>query len=128
MVSYHTRHIQVFASNDLIPIDIRTSNLMMKVFALTTDFQMCLGDIPRRLVPPPTPFNAAGQRSLLTPKRLLTCAIMARVLYRVAVAVGKKHFQSYVNANILNGKRKWNRNDFADNQDVPVTVSAKNKM
>jgi hypothetical protein len=54
--------------------------------------------------------------------------IPARVLYRVAVAVGEKHFQAHVQTDRALQDRRGREGCFTDNQGIPVSIGAKDKV
>jgi hypothetical protein len=66
MVLYHPGHIQVFYVEDRVAIHIMPGCLVQKVFALSGDLQVGLGNFPRRLAASEASLLASAERSLLT--------------------------------------------------------------
>ena len=96
MVLHHVRDLKVFYRNTMIAFSIGFRRLEMMVTALTSDFQMGLGRITSSLVASVRPLLPSAQHTLFASKRLLRGAIEARVLNRIALAIGQEGRESHV--------------------------------
>ena len=127
MVFHHVGDLKVFNNDALIAFSIGLGRLEMVISALPVDLQMGLGDVTGCLPSSLRTDRSTAHRTLLAPKRSLRGAIETRVRNRVALAIGKEDFQSYVDADVRMGtsgrfmRSRWIR--FADNQSIPVPIS-----
>ena len=133
MVARHPHHVQVFHTDAAIPFRIVLGNGEMVVSALPGNLEMLAGDLPRGFAAAMTAFLAAAQRALRMGETFLPSAIVARVLYCVALGVRQKDLQADIQAN----RRVFTRCPLrmhvakrvlgcrlADDQRVPVPIGA----
>lgn len=72
--------------------------------------------------------DSPAKSALFPAKRLLAFPIMLGINNHVSVAVREEYFQANVKADFLISDRKRNVFCFADNENVPMTISPKDKV
>jgi len=128
----HSGDLKVFHHNASIAISIGLSRLEMVISPLATNLQMRLGHGLRSLAFAVTAPLTAAHLALLASKRSGRRAIEPWVLNRVALTIGQKGPQPYVNANsgMLTGT--WQmlrlRLYLTDDQSVPMPISPHHEM
>ena len=132
MVLNHVRDNEVFNRNVLILYGIVLCHLEMMVTTLTIDLQMGLGDIPGSLSLAVTAFLAAAHGTLFAPECALRGAVEARVFNRMPHAISQERLESDINADgrmrTFSGDMFDVRFRFTDNEGIPMTVRAQDKM
>lgn len=126
MIFHHVGDLKVFHSNEVILFSISLRSLELVISALSVDLQVCLGDVTGGFTASVTAFLTPAQLALLAPECLVRRAIETRVFNRVALAIGKKDFQPYVNADVRMLTRTWCvlglRFSLTDEQCVPMSI------
>ena len=122
-----TAQVQVFDNDRRIRIRVSFRGLEMEVTALAFDFQMRLCRTTRHLAAAVTALLAGAQAALLAAQARLAGPKEARVFNRVALTVGKKHFQADIQANRTAIGIRMRQiaccvRQFAHNQRVPMPI------
>ncbi len=132
MVLYHIGDLQVLHCNVLIGLCILFGYLEMEVTALASDLQMGLCGTPGRFAFAMRPVLAAAHRALLASEGLLRGAIIARVRYRVALAIRQKGFESHIDADSgMSARRRLMLAvlvRLTDKQRVPVSIGTMHQV
>ena len=132
MVLDHVGDSQVFNRNQLIALGVRFSCLKMMVAALSIDLEMCLRGVLRGFTAAVAAFLASAHNALLPSQCALGCAIEARVLNRVSLAISQKRLQSNINTDV--GMRTGRRFMLAvwkyltHDERIPVSISAQHQV
>ena len=100
MVLDHVADKQVFYRDMVMGLGIRLRYFEMEITPLPSDLEMSLRGIPGRLAASMTAFLASAQLALLASQGFLRGAIVARVLNRVALTIGEKGRETYINTDI----------------------------
>ena len=126
MIFHHVGDLKVFHRNVVILFSIALRSLELVISALPVDLQVCLGDVTGGFTASVTADLSPAQLALLAPECLLRRAIETRVFNRVALAIGKKDLQPYVNADVRMLTRTWCvlglRFSLTDEQCVPMSI------
>ena len=120
-------NIQVFDHDCRVRIGVLLRSLEMKVAPLAFDFQMGLCHTTRHFSAATATLLASTQSPLFAAQTSLTGPKEARVFNRVALTVGKKHFQADIQANrtaigIRRRQIACCLRQFAHNQRVPMPI------
>jgi hypothetical protein len=132
MVLDHRGDSEIFYHDAVIVLGVLLRHLEMMVTALTVYLEMGLGYGLRSLTLAVAAFRAATHGALLASERLLRGAIEARVLNRMALAIGEERLQPDINADVRmlawSGYMLSRRFRLAHYQGVPMSIGAVNKM
>src|SRR2546421_6673452 len=93
MVLYHVQYLQLLNGNHPVSISIAPGGFVVKIAPLSLDLQVGLRRASGCFAAACGSFLAAGDAALLAPQRLLRRAVVARVLYRLALAIGQERCQ-----------------------------------
>jgi len=120
-------YIQVLHDDNPVCVGVVLRCLEVEVAPLAVNLQVGLRYAARRLAASATALYAGAQPALLAPQSCPAGAIVARVLYRIPVTVGKEYLQPNVNTDsgaVVVGMREIGlRGQRTYNLCVPVTVS-----
>ncbi len=97
MFLYHVEHLKLLNSNHLVLFGVRFGRLILEIPPLTGDLEMRLGGTPGSFTAAMTALLASAQLTLLASQGFLRVAIEARVLHRVALTIGEKGLETYIN-------------------------------
>ncbi len=132
MILDHVENTQLLNSDHLVLFGIVFGCLILKVSALTGDLEMGVCRATGSLTAAFTALLAAAHHALLASQGLLRAAIEAWVLNGMALAIGEKGLQSYVNANSRMSTVSWSMFErwvsLTDQQRVPVPIGTMNEV
>lgn len=132
VVLHQIGDLQVLYRNAVVGLRIVFRHFEMEVSALTADLEMGLCRALGSLTAPVRPFLATAQCALLASQSTLTLAVVPWIVYRVALRVSEKRFQSHINADI--GMFTWGWKMLSmwlrltDDQGIPMPISTQDKM
>ncbi len=107
-------------------------DLEMEITALPLDLEMSVGRATSSFAAPVTPLLATGYRTLFAPQGFLQGAVIARVLYRVALTIRQERCETHIKADIGMLTHGWQMRSrwlcFTDDSRIPMPISTMNQM
>ena len=100
MVLYHVKNLKLLNGDYLVLFGVRFGRLEMEIPPLAGYLEMRLGGTLGSFTASMTALLASAQLALLASQGFLRGAIEARVLNRVALTIGEKGLETYINADI----------------------------
>ncbi len=128
----HPTDVEIFYCNMMVLFGVLLCRLEMEVTALTVDLEMGLCRATCHFRASVTALFAAAQCPLLASECLLRRAIEARVLNRMALAIGQERLQADINADVRMGTFRWKMlglwKRLAHDESVPMPIRTQNQM
>ena len=132
MVLGHVADNQVFYRDMVMGLSILLSYFEMEITPLPSNLEMRLSCIPGSLASAVTAFLASTQLALLASQGFLRGAIVARVLYGVALTIRQEGLQPNINADIRMltdaGKMFRSRFGFTHDEGIPMSIRTQHQM
>src|SRR5438128_1958600 len=123
----HVSDLKVFYHDRMIAFSIGLRRLEMVISTLTSDLEVCLGDMLSRFTASMTAFLASAHCALFASECSLRCAIETRVLNAIAIAIGEKGLEPNINANSGMRTCRWCMLgvwfSLTDDQGIPMPIS-----